>query len=90
MGRYKIARKDQSLNALDDIKLFAKNEKELKAHVKPVRIYNQTIRMEFGIEKSAMLLREAGNDTYQRNRTTKSRKKSEKYQKKKLTNNLEF
>ena len=38
---------------MDDIKLFAKNEK--KNWKQAVRIYSQNIRMEFGIEKCAIL-----------------------------------
>ena len=33
---------------MDDIKLFAKNEKELEALIHAVRIYSQNIGMEFG------------------------------------------
>ena len=39
---------------MDDIKLFAKNEKELE--IQAVRIYSEDIEMEFGIEKCAMLI----------------------------------
>ena len=38
---------------MDDIKLFAKIEKELETLIHAVRIYNQDIEMEFGIEKCA-------------------------------------
>ena len=41
---------------MDNIKLFAKNEKELEALKQIVRIYSQDIGMEFGIEKCAMLI----------------------------------
>ena len=41
---------------MDDIKLFAKNEKELETQIHTVRIYSQDIGMEFGIEKCAMLI----------------------------------
>ena len=41
---------------MDDIKLFAKNEKELESLIHTVRIYSQDIGMEFGIEKCAMLV----------------------------------
>ena len=41
---------------MDDIKLFAKNEKELETLIHTVRIYSQDIRMEFGIEKCDMLV----------------------------------
>ena len=36
---------------MDDIKLFAKNEKELETQIQTVRIYSQDIGMEFYIEK---------------------------------------
>ena len=45
---------------MDDIKLFAKNEKELETLIHAVRIYSQNIRMEFGIEKCAMLVMKSG------------------------------
>ena len=38
---------------MDDIKIFAKNEKELETLVQTIRIYSQDIGMEFGIEKCA-------------------------------------
>ena len=41
---------------MDDIKLFAKKEKELETLTNVVRIYSQDIGMEFGIEKCAMLV----------------------------------
>ena len=41
---------------MDDIKLFAKNEKELETLIHAVRIYSQDIGMEFGIEKCAILV----------------------------------
>ena len=47
---------------MDDIKLFAKNEKELETLIQAVRIYSQVIGMEF--EKCAMLVIKSG-----RNRT---------------------
>ena len=37
---------------MDDIKVFAKNEKELKSLIQAVRIYSQDITMEFGIENA--------------------------------------
>ena len=41
---------------MNNIKLFAKNEKELEALLQTVTIYSQDIRMEFGIEKCAMIV----------------------------------
>ena len=45
---------------MDDIKLFAKNEKELETLILTVRIYSQDIGLEFGIEKCAMLVMKSG------------------------------
>ena len=45
---------------MDDIKLFAKNEKELETLIHAVKIYSQEIGMEFGIEKYAMLVMKSG------------------------------
>ena len=45
---------------MDDIKLFAKNNKELEPLLHAVRIYNQDIWMEFGVEKCAILVMKSG------------------------------
>ena len=45
---------------IDDIKRFAKNEKELETLIQTVRIYSQDIGMEFGIEKCAVRVRKSG------------------------------
>ena len=45
---------------IDDIKLFAKNEKELETLIHAVKTYSQDIGMEFGIEKCAMLVMKSG------------------------------
>ena len=45
---------------MDDIKLFAKNEKELETQIHTVRIYSQDIGMEFTIEKCALLIMRSG------------------------------
>ena len=58
-ARYKLTKSQEKINHLmytDDIKLFAKNEKELETLIHTVRIYSQDIGMEFGIEKCAMLI----------------------------------
>ena len=60
---YKLSGSQEKINHLmymDDIKLFAKNEKELEAHIHAVRTYNQDIGMEFGIEKCTMLVMKSG------------------------------
>ena len=45
---------------MDDIKLFAKNQKELETLIHAVRICSQDIGMEFSIEKCAMLVMKSG------------------------------
>ena len=60
---YKLSRSQENINHLmymDDIKLFAKNEKELETLILIIRIYSQDIGMEFGIEKCAMLVMKSG------------------------------
>ena len=44
------------LTNMDDIMLFAKNEKELETLKQTIRIYNQVIGMEVGIVKCAILI----------------------------------
>ena len=60
---YKLSRSQEKVNHLmymDDIKLFAKNEKEVENLIHTVRIYCQNIGMEFGIETGAMLVMKSG------------------------------
>ena len=60
---YKLSRSQEKINHLmnmDDIKLFAKKEKELETLIQAVIIYSQGIGMEFGIEKCAMLIMKSG------------------------------
>ena len=60
---YKLSSSQEKINHLmymDDIKLFAKNEKELETLIYPVRIYSQGIGMKFGREKCAMLVMKSG------------------------------
>ena len=60
---YKLSSSQEKVNHLmymDYIKLFAKNEKELETLIHTVRIYSWDIGMEFGIEKSGMLVMKSG------------------------------
>ena len=60
---YKLSRSQEKINHLmymDDIKLFAKNEKELETLIHTFRIYSQDIGMEFAKEKCAMLVMKSG------------------------------
>ena len=45
---------------MDDIKQFAKNEKELETLILAVRIYSKNIGMEYGIEKCIVLIMKSG------------------------------
>ena len=57
---YRLTKSQEKINHQDDIKLFAKNEKELETLIHAVRIYCQDIGMEFGREKCAMLVMKSG------------------------------
>ena len=62
-SRYNLRKLQENINHLiykDDIKLFAKSEKELETLTQTVGIYSQDIRMEFSIEKCAMLVMKSG------------------------------
>ena len=62
-AQYKLSRLQEKINHqmyMDDIKLFAKNEKELETLKHAVRIYSQDIGMEYGIGKCAMLVMKTG------------------------------
>ena len=45
---------------MDNIKLFAKNEKELETLIQTIRIYSQHKRIEFSTEKCAILIMKSG------------------------------
>ena len=60
---YRLSKLQEKINYLmymDDIKLFAKNEKELETLIHAVRIYSHDIGIEFGIEKYAQLVIKSG------------------------------
>ena len=60
---YKLIRSQGKVNHLmymDDIKLFAKNEKELETLIHTVRIYSRETGIGVGIEKCAMLAMKSG------------------------------
>ena len=62
-ARYKLSRSQEKVNHLmymDDIKLFAKNEKELETPIHKVRIYSRDMKMEVGIEKCAIRVMKSG------------------------------
>ena len=48
---------------MDDLKLYAKNEKGLESLVQTVRIFNDDLGMKFGINKYATLVLKRGKIT---------------------------
>ena len=71
---------------MDDIKLFAKNEKELETLIHAVRIYSQDIGIEFGIEKCAMLVIKSGKRHLTDGMELPNRTRLESSKKRKRTN----
>ena len=62
-GGYKPHKSQENICHLkykDNIKLFAKNEKELETHIQAVRKYSEDMRMKYGMEKCAMLIMKSG------------------------------
>ena len=60
---YKLSKSGERINHLlfmDDLKLYAKNEKALDSLIQTVRIFSTDIGLEFGIEKCAMLTLKRG------------------------------
>ena len=60
---YDLGKGNGELNHLlfmDDLKLFAKNEKQLESLIHTVRIFSDDIRMEFGLAKCALLVMKRG------------------------------
>ena len=62
-AEYKLNRSQENINHLmymNDIKLFAKNEKQQETLIHAVKIYSQNIGREFGIEKFAKQVMKVG------------------------------
>ena len=60
---YKFSESKEKINHLlfmDDLNLYSRCEKGLDSLVQTVRVFNEDIGMEFGIEKCAMLVMEKG------------------------------
>ena len=62
---------------MDDIKLFAKNEKGSETLIQAVRIYSEDIGMEFSIKIYHANHEKSKNPNDERTRTTKSKKKNQ-------------
>ena len=68
---------------IDDIKLFAKNEKDLESLI-PL-IYSQDIGMEFGIEKCAIIKMKSGKLQMMVRIELSNQEKTEHLEKRKIT-----
>ena len=78
-------KKINHLMYMDDIKIFAKNQRELETLIQTIRKYTQDIGMKFGIEKCAMLVMKKGKKRNTvRNRTTSPRKNKNTWRKREL------
>ena len=74
---------------MGDIKLFAKNEKDLETLKQEVRIYSQNGGMEFAKEKSAMLIMKRRKRQMTEGIELPNQEKSERSEKRKRTNTWE-
>ena len=75
---------------MEDIKLFAKSEKELETLIQAARIYSQDIEMKLGIEKCAMLIMRNGKQHMTEGIELPNQEKSEYSKKSKVTNTCEY
>ena len=61
--KYKLSKSQEKINHVinvDELQLFAKDEKELEILKQTMRIYSQYTGMEFGIEKCAGFVMKSG------------------------------
>ena len=76
---------------IDDIKIFAQNEKELETLIQMIGIYNQDKETEFEIEKCLMLMRkELKGETMKGIYLPDKEKALEHFKKKKIPSSLEY
>ena len=60
---YQLSKKEGKITHLlfmDDLKLYGRNEEEINSLVHTVRVFTSDIRMDFGIEKCAMMVMKRG------------------------------
>ena len=84
---YKFTKSRKKINSLvdiDDIKLFAKNEREMEILIQTIRIYSQDVGIDFGIEKCTMLIIKSGKGETTRNRIANLRKHQDTWRKEKF------
>ena len=75
---------------MDDIKLIAKNTKELERLIRVVMNYSEDIGMEFSIQKYAMFIMKSGKKQMMEGVEFQLKKKSEQSEKRKITNTWEY
>ena len=89
-GGYKLSKSQEKIINMDDIKLFAKNKKELETLIHAIRIYSQDIRMEFGIEKCALLIMKSAKRHMSVGMELPNQEKLESWENRKPTNIWEY
>ena len=93
---YKITKSQEKINHLmylNDIKLFAKNEKKknkLETLIQAVRIYSQDIGIKYGIEKCTMQIMKSGKRQMTEKMEQPNQEKSERSEKRKRTNTRDY
>ena len=75
---------------IDDIKLFAKDERDMETLIQTVRICSQNIGNEFGPQKCAMLIMKRGKRHMTEGIELPNQEKSERWEKRKPTNTWEY
>ena len=75
---------------MNDIKLFAKNEKGLEILIQAIRIYSQGIGIEFGVENWAVRIMRNRKQDIMEDIELPNQQKLECLEKKKLTNTWEY
>ena len=92
-AEYRLRKSQENINhlmSMDDMKLFARNEKELKTLIHAVRIYSLDIEMDFRLKMRHVNNEERETTIHRRNGTTEWREKLERSEKKKPTITWEY
>ena len=58
-GKYQLRKEDESINHLlfmDDLKLYGSDERQIDSLINTVRVFNDDIRMEFGLKKCGLVV----------------------------------
>ena len=84
---YKVTQSQEKFNQhmyIDDIKVCAKNEKELETLIQTIRTYCQDIGMEFGIKNMSCQQRKVGKENQRKKQNYEVKKTSESWERRTL------